>query len=231
MPIPFASRCPVHGSPRGPKKYRATFQGLNHTKTRNRLLELEDADRGRVVDFTNASTHCTPTQAACKTRPHLTCFPCKPFEAETNCDLLNSTYVVAAADQKFAQTPRWLEALAAGAIPVTHYEPRHLHAKVTLPFGGVVDWEPCTKIIADFGVAYHVIIEPEDATRTRQRACWQAYDDHFSTSRRIGDTILASIFIKMDVHLTSEMVRNSLPARQRVSFKPPRGAKHPLKGG
>ena len=49
-----------------------------------------------------------------------------PREPPTDCDLLNSAYVVAPSGDKQPQTKRWLEALSAGAIPaVRRWSPDH----------------------------------------------------------------------------------------------------------
>ena len=209
----------VFGDRRGPKRYRATFQGLNETRLRNKLLELDDRARAIVVAFTNGSVSCERRWAPCTRNSNKACDPCVPAEAPTDCDLLNATYVVAATDGSAPLTYRWLEALAAGAVPVPFVDGRD--AKLPLPFDGVVDWEPCASVNADVGAVYRVAHnEDAAATRTRQAACWSIYDRHFASDRAVGDTILAALAAVAD-----RDIPKNLPRRPRLRFRPPGGGR------
>jgi hypothetical protein len=132
---------------------------------------------------------------------------------------VNATYVVAATDGSAPLTARWLEALAAGAVPVPFVDGRD--AKLPLPFDGVVDWEPCASVNADVGAVYRVAHnEGAAATRTRQAACWSIYDRHFASDRAVGDTILAALAAVAD-----RDIPKNLPRRPRLRFRPPGGGR------
>ena len=222
MPPPFdAGACAAtrdRGVARGPKAHRMTFQGLNGTRLRDRILEVHDPGRGLVVRYTDGTASCERRWRPCVTRPTKACDKCLPVEEPTDCDLLNSTYVVAATDGAVPLAPRWLEALAAGAIPIPHF---HLHdAKIPLPFDGVIDWEPCVTIAPDVGGLWrHAHHEPPEETSLRQRACWRIYDDHFATPRAVGDTILAAIAKVVDAPIPKPVFR------PRIRFRPPGGGR------
>lgn len=213
LPTPPAARCPAAAADGSPRRYRATFQGLNDTSTKNRLRELHDPSRGRVVSFTDGATSCARTPRPCATRPDKVCFPCLPIEALTDCDLLNASYVIASNPSN----PRWLEALAAGAVPVTHYDYRS--SRNPLPLDGAVDWEPCTAILHQFPDVYRTVVEPQEAMLTRARACRAIYDAHFADERRVGDTVLTALLAA-----ARHALPKTIPSRSRISFRPPRGA-------